>query len=95
MGRGRPWRAGDSRAGGQGYPTDTLEILAQDQVRYGSGSCPLGSAGNWLYRVGAPGTYTFGYWVDWRLAKHVCLHTSGPEGWSCGFGQWGPFPPAG
>jgi hypothetical protein len=80
-----------SRAAGKGYPSDMHEVALQDG-EYGD-SCYVSNGVNWLYRVGVPGTYTLGYWVDWRLARHVCRHVAGTRGWSCGFESWGPFRP--
>lgn len=79
------------RASGRGYPADMGEIALADG-EYGD-SCFVSRGVNWLYRVAAPGTYTVGYWVDWRLARRVCLHTARSSGWSCGFEAWGPFRP--
>ena len=80
-----------SRAGGRGYPAD-MGAVAQGDGEYGD-TCYVSNGVNWLYRVAAPGTYTVGYWVDWRLARRVCLHTASSAGWSCGFEMWGPFRP--
>ncbi len=73
------------------YPPD-IHTVAVDSERYGSPSCPLYNQINWLYRAG-PNDYTLGYWVDWRVGKDVCLHSSGEKGWSCGLNRWGPFSP--
>ena len=78
-----------SRASGRGYPADMGEIALADG-EYGD-ACYVSRGVNWLYRVAAPGTYTIGYWVDWRFARRVCLHTARSSGWSCGFEAWGPF----
>jgi hypothetical protein len=77
------------RAGG--YPADMHEISMFDDS-FGSG-CYVGNGTNWLYRVSKPDTYTVGYWVDWPFVRHVCLHTAGTQGWSCGFEQWQQFSP--
>ncbi|HXJ48553.1 MAG TPA: hypothetical protein VNF91_05225 [Candidatus Acidoferrum sp.] len=82
-----------SRAAGRGYPANVGEIALEDGGSIYSGSCYIGSGTNWLYRVTKPGTYTVGYWVDWSVIKHVCLHSAGSQGWSCGFERWGPFRP--
>ena len=81
-----------SRAQGRGYPPDMHEISLADG-EYGVGPCYVSNGVNWLYRVAAPGTYTLGYWVDWRVTRHVCLHTARTQGWTCGFETWGPFQP--
>jgi hypothetical protein len=73
------------------YPPD-LHTVAVDSDRYESPSCPLYNGVNWLYRIGGK-DYTVGYWNDWLVGKHVCLHRSGEPGWSCGLNQWGPFRP--
>jgi len=73
------------------YPPD-IHTVAVDSGRDESPSCPLYNGVNWLYRPGRTG-YTVGYWNDWLVGKHVCLHTSGQQGWSCGLNQWGPFRP--
>jgi hypothetical protein len=80
-----------SRAEGRGYPADMREV-AQFDGEYGD-NCYVSNGVNWLYRVSAPGTYTVGYWVDWRATRHVCLHTARSQGWTCGFETWGPFKP--
>ena len=74
------------------YPPD-IHTVAVDSDRYESPSCPLYNNVNWLYRAGQS-DYTLGYWVDWRVGKHVCLHAASREGWSCGVNRWGPFSPA-
>jgi len=80
-----------SRASGAGYPSDMHEVALQDG-EYGD-PCYVSNGVHWLYKLGVPGTYTLGYWVDWRVARHVCLHVAGTRGWSCGFENWGPFRP--
>lgn len=80
-----------SRQQGRGYPANMNEI-ADGDGEYGD-PCYVNSSVNWLYRVSVPGSYTLGYWVDWRVARHVCLHASGTQGWACGFESWGPFKP--
>jgi len=79
-----------SRAAGKGYPADMHEISLADDS-FAVGPCYVSNGVNWLYRVGVPGTYTLGYWVDWPLTRRVCLHEARTQGWSCGFEQWGPF----
>ena len=81
-----------SQATGHGYPADLHAIATQDGS-YGDEPCYVSNGVNWLYKVGVPGTYTLGYWVDWRVTRHVCLHTARTPGWSCGFESWGPFRP--
>ena len=74
------------------YPPD-IHTVAVDSDRYESPSCPIYQNVDWLYRSGSQG-YTVGYWNDWLLlGKHICLHTSGHQGWNCGLNQWGPFRP--
>src|SRR2546429_28369 len=74
------------------YPPD-IHTMAVDSDRYESPSCPIYQNVDWLYRSGSQG-YTVGYWNDWLLlGKHICLHTSGHQGWNCGLNQWGPFRP--
>lgn len=80
-----------NRAAGRGYPDNMREIAMQDG-EYGD-PCYVSNGVNWLYRVGTPGTYTLGYWVDWHVARRVCLHTAGTQGWSCAFERWGLFRP--
>jgi hypothetical protein len=80
-----------ARRGEGHYPPD-LHTVAVDSERYGSPSCPLYIQINWLYRAGET-DYTVGYWRDWLVGKHVCLHSSGQNGWSCGLNRWGPFSP--
>jgi hypothetical protein len=74
------------------YPPD-IHTVAVDSAPYESPSCPIYQNVNWLYHAGQT-DYTLGYWVDWRVGKHVCLHSSGQKGWSCGLNRWGPFSPA-
>jgi hypothetical protein len=81
-----------SQATGQGYPAD-LHAIAMDDGNYGDRPCYLSNGVNWLYKVGGQGTYTLGYWVDWRVTRRVCLHAARTQGWSCGFEMWGPFRP--
>lgn len=81
-----------SVAQGEGYPADMGEVANFDG-EYGVGDCYVSNDVNWLYRVSIPGTYTLGYWVDWRVTRHVCLHKAGTQGWTCGFEMWGPFKP--
>ena len=81
-----------SVAQGRGYPVDMAEVARFDG-EYGDPDCYVSNDVNWLYRVAAPGTYTLGYWVDWRVTRRVCLHTAHSQGWSCGFEAWGPFKP--
>ncbi|HET7338467.1 MAG TPA: hypothetical protein VFK22_02870 [Candidatus Dormibacteraeota bacterium] len=81
-----------SVAQGRGYPADMREV-AQFDGEYGVGACYVSPGVNWLYRVSIPGTYTLGYWVDWRVTRHVCLFNSRTRAWSCGFETWGPFKP--
>ena len=71
------------------YPPD-IHTMAVDSGPYENPSCPIYQNVNWLYRAG-PTDYTLGYWVDWRVGKHVCLHASSQRGWSCGLNRWGPF----
>lgn len=81
-----------SVAQGRGYPAD-MGGVAQFDGEYGVGACYVSPGVNWLYRVSIPGTYTLGYWVDWRVTRHVCLFSSRTRAWSCGFEAWGPFKP--
>ena len=81
-----------ARTGGGGYPADMHEIALADGG-YGVGRCYVSNGVNWLYRVSAHGSYTLGYWVDWRVTRHVCLHAARTQGWTCGFETWGPFKP--
>ena len=76
---------------GEGYPADMGEISSIDHG-YGSG-CYVSSGVNWLYRVYPPGSFTLGYWVDWRVSRRVCLYSSRTRSWSCGFESWGLFRP--
>ena len=79
-----------SVAQGRGYPENMPEVAAFDGEY---GECYVTNNVNWLYRVSAPGTYTLGYWVDWHVTRHVCLHKAQTQGWTCGFEMWGPFKP--
>ncbi|MDQ6882605.1 MAG: MFS transporter [Candidatus Dormibacteraeota bacterium] len=80
-----PW------AGGR-FPADIHDVaMAVD--RFQSPSCTAFVPNHYLYRAGST-DYTFGYWNDWIIGKHVCLHSAGQHGWSCGLNRWGPFPAA-
>lgn len=73
-------------------PANMTEISMLDGT-YGEG-CYISNGVNWLYRIGpAPGSYTLGYWVDWHVARRVCLHSAGTPGWICGFEAWDQFRP--
>ncbi|HET9782113.1 MAG TPA: hypothetical protein VFR33_10070 [Candidatus Dormibacteraeota bacterium] len=80
------------RQQGEGYPADMHDIAMADG-EYGVGACYVSPGVNWLYRVDIPGAYTLGYWVNWRVTRHVCLYSSRTPGWRCGFEAWGPFKP--
>ena len=73
------------------YPPD-IHTVAVDSGPYESPSCPIYQGINWLYQAGRT-DYTLGYWKDWLLAKHVCLHSADQPGWTCGLNRWGPFRP--
>ena len=81
-----------SRADGHGYPP-TMHDVAMADGEYGDTPCYVSNGVNWLYRVSVPGDYTLGYWVDWHVTRHVCLHAARTQGWTCGFELWGPFRP--
>lgn len=81
-----------SAASGQGYPASIHDISVQDSG-YGRGTCYVSGGVNWLYRVESRQEYTLGYWVDWRVVRHVCLHRNRTGGWSCGLETWEPFRP--
>jgi len=80
-----------ARASEGRYPLEVSDVGFLDRGPY-QGPCYASNGVNWLYRSDGI-SYTIGYWVDWHLARRVCVPQLRPAGLELLVRAVGSIPP--